>query len=245
MKTRSKALLLSLCAVLLVAASVLGTMAYLTDSETVTNTFTVGQVHLTLDEAKVNPMGQPLDKNGKAPDEEGYESGKLDRWQPTTDDPEQEYHLLPGHSYTKDPTVTVDAGSEESYVRMMATITYKAEADAVFAEYKTDNLFAPWLNINNDWQVNGDPMTTKDEGAGTISRTYEFRYKTTVDASEAQNGVKLAPLFTTLTVPGGVTNEEIAYLADMNITVEAHAIQASGFESVDAAWNAFDTQKNA
>lgn len=44
MKTRSKALLLTLCAVLLVAASVLGTMAYLTSTDEVTNTFTVGQV---------------------------------------------------------------------------------------------------------------------------------------------------------------------------------------------------------
>lgn len=43
MKTKSKALLLTLCAVLLVAASVLGTMAYLTSTDTVTNTFTIGQ----------------------------------------------------------------------------------------------------------------------------------------------------------------------------------------------------------
>lgn len=34
-KTKTKALLMSLCAVLLVAASVLGTMAYLTDSKDV------------------------------------------------------------------------------------------------------------------------------------------------------------------------------------------------------------------
>lgn len=44
MKTKSKALLLTLCAVLLVAASVLGTMAYLTSSAEVKNTFTVGKV---------------------------------------------------------------------------------------------------------------------------------------------------------------------------------------------------------
>lgn len=241
MKTRSKALLLSLCAVLLVAASVLGTMAYLTDTETVTNTFTVGQVHLTLDEAKVNEMGQPLDVTGKAPSEEGYDSAHLDRWQPTdgdNGDSEQEYHLLPGHSYTKDPTVTIVAGSEKSYVRMMATITYKEAADAVFAKYKNDSLFAPWLNINSDWHVNGNPVTTKDEGAGTISRTYEFRYKNTV-AKNTTAATKLPALFTTLTVPGAVTNEEIACLEDMKITVEAHAIQADGFTNADEAWEAF------
>ena len=142
MKTRSKALLLSLCAVLLVAASVLGTMAYLTDSETVTNTFTVGQVHLTLDEAKVNPMGQPLDENGKAPGEEGYNSDKLaPRWKPTTEDSEQEYHLLPGHSYTKDPTVTVVAGSEESYVRMMVTVSFTKELTDAQLATSLDGIF--------------------------------------------------------------------------------------------------------
>lgn len=120
MQKRSKALLLVMCAIVLVVGSVFGTIAYLTDAEAVTNTFSVGSVGLKLDEAKVDEMGKP---DGTT------------RWQPTTEDPAQEYHLLPGHSYTKDPTVTVDAGSEESYIRMMATITYKAEADIVFAQY--------------------------------------------------------------------------------------------------------------
>ena len=57
MKTKSKALLMTLCAVLLVAASVLGTMAYLTSTDEVENTFTVGNVKIALDEAKVNADG--------------------------------------------------------------------------------------------------------------------------------------------------------------------------------------------
>ena len=57
MKTKSKALLLTLCAVLLVAASVLGTMAYLTSRDQVINTFTVGSVAIELNEAKVNTDG--------------------------------------------------------------------------------------------------------------------------------------------------------------------------------------------
>ena len=51
MKTRSKALLLILCAMLLLIASALGTVAYLTVQDTVTNTFSVGQVKITMDEA--------------------------------------------------------------------------------------------------------------------------------------------------------------------------------------------------
>ena len=49
MKARSKALLLALCAVLLVAVSVLGTMAYLTSkTQVITNTFTVGDINIEL-----------------------------------------------------------------------------------------------------------------------------------------------------------------------------------------------------
>ena len=53
MKARSKALLLALCAVLLVAVSVLGTMAYLTsETQVITNTFTVGNINIELTETK-------------------------------------------------------------------------------------------------------------------------------------------------------------------------------------------------
>ena len=53
MKARSKALLLALCAVLLVAVSVLGTMAYLTSTtRVITNTFTVGNINIELTETK-------------------------------------------------------------------------------------------------------------------------------------------------------------------------------------------------
>ena len=46
MKSNRKALLLTLCALLLVVTSVFGTLAYLTDSEAVKNTFTVGKITL-------------------------------------------------------------------------------------------------------------------------------------------------------------------------------------------------------
>ena len=91
MKNNRKALLLVLCAVMMITASIFGTLAYLTDSEAVANTFTVGAVGISLDEAKVNEMGEAI------PDENRVT--------------ENQYHLLPGHEYTKDPTVVVDETS--------------------------------------------------------------------------------------------------------------------------------------
>lgn len=94
MKKTSKALLLSLCAVLLVTASVLGTMAYLTSQDQVVNTFTVGNVAITLDEKDVD----------------NSTSGENDR------DKANAYKLMPGHNYEKDPIVHVDANSEDCYL---------------------------------------------------------------------------------------------------------------------------------
>ena len=95
MKKAKKALLLALCAVLLVAASVAGTMAYLTSSATVTNTFTIGKVAITLDETDV--------------DEYGVKDGDT-RVAANT------YKLVPGHTYVKDPIVHVSADSENCFL---------------------------------------------------------------------------------------------------------------------------------
>ena len=55
----TKALLLMLGAVALVCVSVFSTIAYLSESAAVSNTFTVGNIAITLTEA-------PVDANGKA-----------------------------------------------------------------------------------------------------------------------------------------------------------------------------------
>lgn len=98
MKKTRKALLLGVCAVLLVTASVLGTIAYLTSTDAVTNTFTVGNVTITLDEAKVDEKGKEIIGEGAARVKANA------------------YKLVPGQEYTKDPTVHVAAGSEDCYV---------------------------------------------------------------------------------------------------------------------------------
>lgn len=250
-KTKTKALLMSLCAVLLVAASVLGTMAYLTDSKDVKNTFTVGNVAIKLDEAKVDENGtQVVDKDGN----------------PVARVTENEYKLLPGHTYTKDPTVTVLAPSVASYVRMKVTFN-KASAliamctDPEFAEdgpTGVENAFplirmvkfveanaAKWDGIIPDNMVETEDMLADakyfvyDKTANTL--TYYFYYKETVEAPTAD--VKLATLFDSINVPEWATNDQLKALQGFEITAVAEAIQADGFENADAAWAAFAAQK--
>lgn len=239
MKTKSKALLLTLCAVLLVAASVLGTMAYLTSTDTVTNTFTVGKVEIKLDETDVtSPTGPRVQANS--------------------------YKLMPGTTYTKDPTVTVKAGSEESYVRMKVTFN-NAKAiialctDPEFADEVTgvENAFplirmvnfvktnaAKWDGIIPDNMVETEDMLAMpkyfayDKTADTL--TYYFYYKATV--SGAEGDVVLPALFDTIKVPEHVTGEQLAKLNNFKITVVAEAIQAGSFANADQAWAAFAPQ---
>ena len=213
MKTKSKALLLSLCAVLLVVASVMGTMAYLTSSDTVTNTFTVGKVQITLDEAAVNLDGTPI---------EGAARVK-----------QNSYKLLPGHTYNKDPMVTVLKGSESSYVKMTVTFSKAAELDAIFAPTGGANLTSIFNGYNStNWIAKGN---TEDTTANT--RTYEFWYKEAVAAPDGD--VALDALFDSITVPGTITKDQLASIEGMTITVNAYAIQADGFANAEAAWAAW------
>ena len=126
MKTKSKALLMTLCAVLLVAASVLGTMAYLTSQDSVTNTFSIGKIAITLDEAKV-------DDNGKAVVPEVRVKANT-------------YKLMPGHKYDKDPTVHVEKDSEDAYIFVKVENGISAfEAEKTIAKQITGN---DWFTLD-------------------------------------------------------------------------------------------------
>lgn len=216
MKTAKKAMLMTLCAIILVVATVFGTMAYLTSTDKVENTFTVGNVAIKLDEAKVGTDGKALT---------GADATRVK---------ENSYKLLPGHVYDKDPTVTVLAGSEESYVRMKVTFNNANELDTIFAPGGADltSIFNGYDSTN--WIAKGN---TKDATANT--RTYEFWYKEAVGAPTAD--VALDALFDSITVPSAITKDQLAKLVDFKITVVAEAIQADGFENADAAWAAFST----
>lgn len=253
-KTKTKALLMSLCAVLLVAASVLGTMAYLTDSKDVKNTFTVGNVSIKLDEAKVNADGKAIDKEGNVV----TDLAKAERVA------ENSYKLLPGHEYTKDPTVTVNTPSVESYVRMKVTFNKASQiiamcTDPEFAEdgpTGVENAYplirmvkfveanaAKWDGIIPDNMVDTEDMLAdaKYFDAKNDTLTYYFYYTETVAAIDAD--VKLATLFDSIKVPEWATGDQLKALQGFEINVVAEAIQADGFENADDAWVAFAAQK--
>lgn len=212
MKNMKKIVMGLVCALALVTASVMGTMAYLTSTDEVVNTFTVGNVQIKLDEAKANSDGSLV--------------ANADRVEANN------YKLLPGHTYNKDPMVTVLKGSEEAYIKMTVTFTNAAELDAIFAPNGA-NMTSIFVGYDsNNWISKGN---TKDTQANT--RTYEFWYKEAVAALDGD--VALDALFDQIVVPGSITNAQLKTIEGMTITVNAYAIQADGFANAEAAWAAY------
>ena len=210
MKTTIKALTLALCAVLLVVRTVFATLAYLTSkTEVVTNTFTVGNVTITLDEAKVTEYGEAI---GEERTTEG-----------------NEYRLIPGHTYTKDPTITVSANSEDCYVYAIVTI---ANFETLLEACGDDTLLPQ--NFVGGWDStvwNSTSYTINENGSATCL----FTYSAVVERNETE-ATELAPVFTTITLPGNVVYE--ADLSGVQIDVTGYAVQADGFATAADAWTA-------
>ena len=193
MKKKTKALMLVLCAVLLVTASVLGTMAYLTSTDKVVNTFTVGKVAITLDEAKVDPDGTAV-----TPAERVKENA---------------YHLLPGHTYTKDPTVHVQANSEDSFIFVkVENGIEKYEDSPTIAEQITARGWTPLTGVANVYYKD----YTKRAEITDLPVFGNFTIANHANAADGWNN----------------------FSAETKVTVTAYAVQKAGFASEKAAWDA-------
>ena len=193
MKTKSKALLMTLCAVLLVAASVLGTMAYLTSTDTVKNTFSIGKIEITLDEKKVETDGTPVTGAARVK--------------------ENTYKLMPGHAYTKDPTVHVAANSEDSWIFV------KVENGISAFEAAGDKTIAA--------QITAKGWTALDSATGVY-------YKSYTKAAAETNLV----VFENFTIAEGAESVPgWANATNANITITAYAVQQDGFADAKEAWS--------
>lgn len=189
MKTLGKALLITLCALLLVVGSVFGTLAYLTSQDAVTNTFTVGKVVITLDEAKVDEYGVPVS--------------------PAERVKTNEYKLIPGKIYTKDPTIHVDRESEKCWLFV-----------------KIEN------GIN---AIEGNPSIATQLGSlgwsdlgGGI-----YAYNAIVDP-DVDTDLDIE-VFETFTING---DADVALYGTAYINITAYAVQADGFDNAAQAWGA-------
>ena len=200
---KARKILVSLAALALVAAiSIGGTIAYLTSAEKVTNTFTVGRVQITLDEKKVDVDGKEIANSNRVHG--------------------NQYKLMPGHEYTKDPTVHFAAGSEASYIFV------KVENGISGIEAATDT------TNQNGYKTIADQIVANNWEALTGETGVYFK-KVAANTTNAAIDYQVFANFK-LADDADTTNETENYAAK-NITVTAYAIQADGFDTAAAAWN--------
>ena len=218
--TKNK-VIIAICALLAVVAvavtSVFATVAYLTSSAAVSNVFTVGNVGITLTESKVNTDGTQTDGGATQVDTNTY-------------------HLVPNKSYTKDPRITVAAGSEDSYLFVLV------RNDLEKIEDKTDPTNRP--TIAQQLEELGWAKYTK----ASTGWVYVWVGQGNVPAGDASktDGAFTATAITATAGDYYLFNEfSIASDADVStygaakITITAVAIQDTGFEgNLDAAWQA-------
>lgn len=216
---KKKTILMAAIAVMLVAVLVVGgTLAYFTDTKSATNTFTMGNVKITLDETNVNdPQGARVTENT--------------------------YNVYPGAVVTKDPVVH-NTGKNAAYIRATVNVSNWMNLVAAyypdFKETFPNDGYKAALNLlvgelGEGWSVvgveAGDTFTI-----GQFDAKFILKYDGKLAADESTTA-----MFQTVTIPAGIDNVNADSLS--SVKVVAQAIQADGFDTWDDAFAAFDAQK--
>lgn len=215
--TMKKVVAIVLAMVLVAVAAVGSTMAYLTATKSVKNTFTVGNVKITLDETNVNDSdGDRVTAN--------------------------EYNIYPGAVVTKDPIVH-NVGKNGAYIR--ATVNVSNWMNLVAAYYPDfegtfpNESYKAALNLlvgelGEGWSVvgveAGDVFTL-----GQFDAKFVLKYDGILAA-----GVDTTAMFQAVTIPAGIDNANTESFKEVKVV--AQAIQADGFDSWEAAFAAFDAK---
>lgn len=157
-----KAVVVLMALVLLIGCGVGGTLAWLMDhTDTVTNTFTVGDINIKLYEHE-------LDANGE--------------FKTTETKTINTYKILPGTSEKKDPTVEVLKNSEDCYVFVQVQ-----EVNNVAAEDASGNVTHKYVT----WAIDDAVWTELNKNAdGTITTYYLTSNYTLTDADATFNVLK-------------------------------------------------------
>lgn len=213
--TKKRFVAILLCVTLVALAAIGATFAYLTDTKTVNNTFTMGNVAIKLDEANVNdPTGDRVTSN--------------------------EYNVYPGAVVKKDPIVH-NTGKNAAYIR--ATINVENWMNNCAAYYPEFGIAYPSAGyeqsllllvdaLGEGWSIVG-VETGKPFELGNFSAKFILKYDGTL-----ASGADTTAMFNQVKVPAGIKNGN-----DFGaITVVAQAIQADGFDTWEAAFAAYDAK---
>lgn len=150
-KKSKKPLVIGALAVLLVAFAVGGTIAWLTASSSIANSFTVGEIT----DPTTPPDGKPNPDTN--PDDEYHLEGNI------YEVFEQDSTIAPGLAIEKIPYVGIGAGSEDAYV-------YVYVKNEALTTGVTETARAPYFTLNDGWApVEGNVTASTAESAASNS----------------------------------------------------------------------------
>ena len=215
MKNSKKIMALLIALTLVVGTVIGGTVAWLVSKpEAVQNTFKVGELNITLDEAKTDRYGV-VDQTA--------EKRVL----------ENTYTMLPGHGYTKDPIVHLAANSEACYV--FIDVDNQLKGAIAEGEYKLH------LDTAETPVRKGIYEQIADNGWTALEVTHKGVKKTVYyqafDTAAARAGQEL-PVFGYFHVSESMDEAGLKAYDGKTISITAYACQQDGFKNVTAAWNA-------
>lgn len=223
--------ILAMCLVVaMLAIAVTGaTLAYFSDTAAQTNTFTAGKVGISLDEAVVAVQ--------EGTDNLVATGGRTDK--------AQEYKLHPGIVVDKDPTITMDADSENAYVA--AIVTVKGDLYDLIGVKGYDNINIHGLVSGGLVDQEGAQGTYHDlfvyqndnyaihQIANKEAKTWTLYVFMKNEQTKDSDPIKL---FEKLEIPAKYNNDEMAKINGMSIKVEAYAAQVESFADCYAAMKA-------
>lgn len=215
--TKKRFVAILLCVTLVALAAIGATFAYLTDTKTVNNTFTMGNVKITLDETDIkNPNGARVTSN--------------------------EYNVYPGAVVTKDPIVH-NVGANAAYIRATVNVSnWMNLCAAYYPDFKYtfgQEGYKAALNLLVGELGEGWSVVGVEAGDTFTIGQFDAKFILKYDGKLAANADTTA-MFQTVTIPTGIDNVNADSFS--GVTVVAQAIQADGFENWVDAFAAYDAQ---
>ena len=259
--TKKKILVLALTIAMVAILAVGGSLAYLTDTKTETNTFTVGNVKIELLESSLHrenagvangatstsELWSDVTKEGKN-NTSKYKAGDTFYTDAQIEEDAKTYKcenvkLNPGQSYHKMPYVK-NIGLNDAYIRIRVMIPANLDTSILNSSMYTSTA------------LNNKEFTMKYDNSGKVDHDgvkYNVYTFTRIDPL-APDEMTYWNVWGTIHMDADVTNEELADFfgagkpyADgtFPVLVQADAIQADGFADAAAAFAAFDAPKTA
>ena len=215
--TKKRFVAILLCVTLVALAAIGATFAYLTDSKTVNNTFTMGNVAIKLDETNVNdPTGDRVTSNA--------------------------YNVYPGAVVTKDPIVH-NTGKNAAYIRATVNVSNWMNLCAAYYPESGFEFTKPGYEKSLELLVGtlGEGWSVVGVEAGDTFTIGQFDAKFILKYDgELAAGDDTTAMFQTVTIPTGIDNASTDSFS--GVKVVAQAIQADGFDTWEAVFAAYDAK---